>query len=220
MMNNRVCVSPFQAFVFILITCLAFSVDPCGAKPTALDDLLLDIQNKSEEITSLRCDFTQTKILSLFNKPIVFQGQLSLIRPDKLRWEFTSPIPSVLIFNGENGIRCTDNKAATTFSLTSDPVMRMVATQLWTWLNGDYTQLKDDYLIEKTNVSSITITPKKETTAQYIEAITITFEETTKQVMKVSISEPGGDITHIVFTNYLLNPKLPESTFSHCNRLE
>lgn len=200
----------------IVVSIILFLSSPAFSKKTTLEELLLDIRDKSAELTSLTCDFTQKRSLALFNKPIVFEGRLTIVRPDKLRWEFLTPVPSVLIFDGNKGIRCTDNNKPARFDLASDPVMRMVAKQLWTWLDGDYSKLKNDYSIKKTGESSILVTPEEEQTSDLIKNIAIVFDTNNRQPKSVTILEPGGDETLITFRAYQLSPMLSETTFTTC----
>ncbi len=203
-------------FAFIAISILLLPSSPALTKDLSLEELLLDIRKKSSALTALSCDFTQERSLALFNKPIVFQGQLALIRPDKLRWEFISPVPSVLIFNGDKGIRCNDNDKPVKFDLANDPVMKMVAEQLWTWLDGDYSRLEKEYAIKKTGDSAILVTPENQKTSNLIKNISIVFDGQNRQPKSVAILEPGGDKTLITFNDYQLSPTLPDTTFTTC----
>lgn len=103
--------------------------------------------------------FTQEKQLAMFDAPVKFRGRLAMEPPDRLRWEFTSPIPSALIFNGSSGLRCSDGAEPAHFSLKDDPVMKVVAEQLWLWLGGDYSSLENRYLLEKKGEASLLVTP-------------------------------------------------------------
>jgi len=123
-----------------------------------------------------------------------------------------------LIFNGNKGIRCTDNQQPVLFELESDPVMRIVAKQLWSWLNNDYDDLKDQYIIQRSGTSSLTITPADKSSTEFIGSVIITFDEKSYQPKRVVINEPDGDSTHIVFSNYQFDIDLAKSTFTTCSQ--
>jgi outer membrane lipoprotein-sorting protein len=207
-----------RCFVLAVIICgvLAAGSRAGGGGQAELDALLTDIQQKSNQFQSLSCKFTQERHLSLFNHPVVFHGILAIIRPDRLRWEFVDPVPSVLVFNGNAGMRCTDNTPPAHFDLASDPIMRMVAEQLWTWLNGNYKKLEDTYVVTLQAPSSLLMTPKDPGVAGFIQSIAITFNSRNRQPDLVEITEPGGDKTRIRFDAFALNTPLPASTFSQC----
>ena len=180
-----------------------------------LDKFFQEIQAASAQVQSFSSEFVQERRLALFTDPVIFHGKLTVIRPDRLRWEFTSPVPSALIFNGKQGMRCNDKAPPAHFDLGTDPVMRTVAEQLWLWLGGDYSKLNEKYHMTQQDYSLI-ITPKEKAALDYIGAITITFDPISKQPEKVLITEPGGDSTLMRFNSYVLNSALPDVLFSRC----
>ncbi len=199
---------------FVLLAALCFSPADSFAAPE-MDRFFQEIQAASAQVQSFSSEFVQERRLALFADPVIFHGKLTVIRPDRLRWEFTSPVPSALIFSGKVGMRCTDKAPPAHFDLGSDPIMRTVAEQLWLWLGGDYSKLSDKYNMTSHD-SSLVITPKEQATAEYIGAVTITFNAASKQPEKVLIAEPGGDSTLISFQSYVLNGSISETLFSNC----
>lgn len=187
-----------------------------SAEGDDLEDFLRMIQDRSDQVHSFSSEFTQEKKLSLFSRPVVFQGKLFIVRPDRLRWEFISPVPSVLILKGDEGIRCNDKATSKRFQLSADPVMKMVAKQLWLWLGGDYKELARNHKLEKLGPAALLITPENKSTADFIETVAIAFDENTLQPLQVKISEPGGDSTRISFHFLDLNSPIPEKYFTDC----
>ncbi|MFH0785680.1 MAG: outer-membrane lipoprotein carrier protein LolA [Pseudomonadota bacterium] len=199
----------FLLTVLCLLPAASFAAAP------EIDRFFLEIQAASAQVQSFSSEFVQERRLALFAEPVIFLGKLTVVRPDRLRWEFTDPVPSALIFNGKEGMRCNDKAPPTHFDLGSDPIMRTVAEQLWLWLGGDYSKLSDKYNMASSD-NSLIITPKEQATAEYIGAVTITFDAATKQPEQVLIAEPGGDSTLIRFKSYVLNGSIPDSLFSNC----
>ena len=193
---------------------LAFSPAPAAADDET-DRFLQEIRDNSAQVHSFSSEFVQERRLALFAEPVIFHGKLTVVRPDRLRWEFTAPVASALIFNGKVGMRCQDKVPPAHFDLGSDPIMRTVAEQLWLWLGGDYSKLGDKYGMESRSTSLI-ITPKDQATMEYMRAVTITFSADSKQPEKVLIDEPGGDSTLISFKAYSINKVFPETFFSSC----
>lgn len=182
-----------------------------------LESFLQEIQQASDSVKSFQSLFTQEKNLALFSEPVMFSGRLALIRPEKLRWEFLSPIPSVLILNGDQGIRCTDQGPEETFQLSVDPIMKTVADQLWLWLGGNYQQLSKDYLLSRQGESTLLIEPKDQQMKEYVESIAIFFDKDSLQPAMVTIVESGGDLTRIRFTDGMVNQAISEQFFTRCD---
>ena len=200
----------------ILFLSLVFAFSGDRVVEASAESLLTKLQDASNRVTTFACGFTQEKNMALFSKPVRFQGLLYVERPDKLRWEFVSPVPSVLVLNGEQGARCDERMVAERFSLKTDPVMRAVAQQLWLWLGGDYMSLEERYHVEEKGDDTIVVTPSDPGTAQYISMVTMVFDEVSLQPEQVVIDEPGGNRTSIVFENPEINIDLAAGLFSGC----
>jgi outer membrane lipoprotein-sorting protein len=188
--------------------------------PEELASFLREIETATAEVQSLTCAFTQEKHLALFARPVVFHGTLNLVRPDRLRWEFTGPVPSVLIFKGESGLRCNGQAPPIRFDLKNDPVMQMVARQLWMWLDGNYSRLAAEYHLRMSGEAALVLVPRNPKIAEFIASITISFDAGSKQPQRVEIAEPGGDLTRISFHDYHFNPAPDETLFSRCGDRE
>ena len=92
----------------------------------------------------------------------------------------------------------------------------MVAEQLWTWLNGDYSRLTKDYSVAHPAADTLVVTPLSNETADVITSISIIFDKDSRQPKEVLITEPDADTTHIAFMDHILNPSLPPPTFTQC----
>lgn len=207
------------ALLFTLwLTLLNSALPPGGlaGESGELTAFLAEIQAASDQVRSFSSEFVQERRLALFAEPVFFKGSLTVVRPDRLRWEFTAPVPSVLIFNGERGMRCNDKAPPVHFDLGADPIMKIVAEQLWLWLGGDYSRLSASYDMAKSGPSALRITPKDKRLSEFISAITITFDRTSRQPEKVEIADPGGDTTILSFQAYVLNTDTPDVLFSLC----
>lgn len=182
----------------------------------SLEQLLQDIRQRVEATHSVRSAFEQERNLSLFTQPILFNGKMALVRPGKLRWENIEPIPSVLIFNGDGGIRCNDDAEPVRFELNKDPIMKMVAEQIWTWIDGDYMQMQDRYEISLVREMAIRLVPLSSEFADVIESVTVEFDKENLQPRTILVMETEGDSTRIRFSDYRLNETIDDTLFSVC----
>ena len=199
--------------LFLLLVCL-LPVSRAGAGD--LGEFLDRVEANAARIDSFSCDFTQVRNLALFARPVVFSGHLYLARPDKLRWEFTKPIPSLLILDGNTGRRCAEGTPASEFRLDRDPTMRLVAEQLRTWTSGGYRHLQGDFTLDLEDGPALVLKPRKEGLASFLNRIAVKFDPETLQPERVEIVEQGGDNTVITFSNYRMNPSLSPELFSEC----
>ncbi|ADH85816.1 LolA family protein [Desulfurivibrio alkaliphilus] len=188
-----------------------------GEKQEELAAFLQKIDRSAAEMRSMSCAFTQEKELAMFDRPVVFRGRLDLVRPDRLRWEFASPINSVLIFKGDSGMRCDGNSPPVRFDLQQDPIMRMVARQLWLWLGGEHERLAAEYHLSLAADATLLIEPKDPAVAEFVSSLTIAFNPETHQPRQVEIKEAGGDLTRLTFHDCQPDPDLDDALFSRCH---
>ncbi|MEN8134596.1 MAG: outer membrane lipoprotein carrier protein LolA [Thermodesulfobacteriota bacterium] len=202
-------------FCFIVIALGSFSA-VAEESSLGLDDFLGRVEENSASISSFSCDFTQVRYLTIFPKPVQFSGRLSLAKPDKLRWEFVEPLPSVLVLNGKKGLKCSEGGPIREFNLDLDPVMRLVAGQLWAWTSGTYRDLKDDFDFELLPGPVLVFSPVTNGAASFISKIRVVFDPDLLQPLSVEIREPGGDRTVISFSGYQRDVDLPAALFTEC----
>ena len=202
--------------LIVVLWCPVFANQVDSMQQVGVEQLLEAIDQKASSIKTIDCSFAQKRFLSVFKNPVSFTGRLVLDRPTKLRWEIIKPIPSVLVFNGSKGMHCQGEGEPRTFDLGSDPIMRIVSQQLWSWLSGNYSKLRQDYSIALQAENILSLTPKEAGTARYISTIDITFEPTTMQPSKVVIYESPENRTEITFFDYQLNTPVDHSLFSMC----
>jgi len=207
-------ISTKQKNTLVLLALLLLA--PLVARAESLDDFLARVESHATGIHTFACDFRQERTLAIFAKPVVFSGQLYLSRPDRLRWEFTKPLASLLILDGKTGRRCGEGSPASEFSLERDPVMRLAAGQMRTWTGGNYRALQGEFSLELKPGPALVLKPRQAGLASFLDRIEVAFDPKTLQPSQVAIHEEGGDRTVIAFTGYLLNPELPPELFSAC----
>lgn len=185
-------------------------------EPADLEAFLAKVAEKVAETGSVSCKFEQKRSLAVFSKPVIFHGRMAVQRPDKLRWENISPVPSVMIFSGESGIRCNDDAEPLRFDLATDPVMKMVAEQIWTWADSAYDKLRDQYTITLADAHTVELIPHGGQLAETVAVIRVSFGSDTLQPETVLIREKEGDETELRFYEYVSGEQLPESLFNSC----
>ncbi len=201
-------------FCAALIFFVGISNGKAGAGP--LEDLLARVEKKAATVQTFTCEFRQTRTLAMFSRPVIFKGKLTMMRPDKLRWEFLAPMPSTLILNGSKGMKCSANSPVRKFDLNTDPVMGLVIRQLWSWMDGQYLNMRDLYDMKLVSGETIVLFPKQTIVAQAIKQIRVSFDPGTLQPDRINIMEAGGDKTVINFHDYSFGITPEASMFTEC----
>jgi len=58
-------------------------------------------QEASRNIRSVKADFLQKRTLQILTRPLLSEGKLFFYTPDSLRWEYLSPLRSVMLPEGK-----------------------------------------------------------------------------------------------------------------------
>ena len=117
--------------------------------PDRLDQALRDVARARSSVTTLSGPFTQERTIGLLSAKVRSTGTLTLVRPDRLRWELSPPddvvywiVPEGLAYQSKAGggrVQAGDNVAT-------------ALDDLRTLLGGDLTRLRVRY--ELTGVCS------------------------------------------------------------------
>jgi len=101
------------------------------------------------DIQSFEAKFTQTSSGISFPTPMVQEGTLQVQKPDKLRWEFVSPTPQLLISDGANlWVISEREKTCTHYSSVMEPLQRFLA-----FFNG-MAKLGEHYEVKRVDAGS------------------------------------------------------------------
>jgi hypothetical protein len=170
---------------------------------------LKDVEEASRTITSIQADFTQTKNMALLSRPLVSTGSFHYQQPGSLRWEYRSPLYSVLLLHrgslrryirGKQGLVADD-----TARLQS---MALVLQEISAWFGGRFDQ-NPDFSARLTGPPSrrIILTPKSDGLKSIIAAIKLKLSDRPGVIEEVTIREGENNTTVLSFTGIVLNAR-------------
>jgi len=154
-----------------------------GAQDTTLLERIREVNLPS----SLQAQWEQVKHSPLLADNLESKGVVYLQNPDKVRWEVTSPIQSLTIFNGESPRR---------FRLPSDKDFKASVVQ------------SEDQL-------TVTLEPIRRDLKQLFSRIILTVDAASLQAREVLMVAPDGGWTQLRFSKLVRNPELPQSLFQN-----
>jgi len=194
-----------------------------GAFPpqlTAADlaSLLASIAARTAGVKTLACTVRQERHLKVLSRAVLFTGRLTIEKPDRLRLEFTTPIPSVFLLDGSHGTHCSGEGEPRRFDLGADPAMAAMGRQMTSWMAGDYAALQDRYeMVAMEPGPGVVMTPQDPGVARVIARLEVVFEPETLHPRRLEIVEPGGDRTVIWFTDIVINGAVDGRVFRECH---
>ncbi|MDH2206008.1 outer membrane lipoprotein carrier protein LolA [Empedobacter sp. GD03644] len=180
-----------------------------------IENFKKDIITDSKKIQTLTADFTQYKVMSFLDKPIVSKGKLYLQNPKAMRWNYTQPIDYNVIFN--NGkIYINDEGKKSSVDLQGNKKFEKLNQLIVGSVSGNLFDTNDFIItFAKTDKSRIAkLQPKLKDVKKYIKEIQLTFYSGQSTVTEVKLIEPSDDYTKILFTNKSLNKTINASVFN------
>lgn len=177
------------------------------------EEFLEKLSKTLARVKSVRADFTQTKKLAVFKRPVTAHGVLVFERPDRLRWEIRKPFRSILIVNGSKVAKFewVDGKwRALKLGRAADAILIAIG-RLRQWLTGRFDEEAYEIGVEK---GQVILKPRDKALKKTIASLHLRPTKDLKAMRSVVVRERSGDATDIVFSGHRTGYKPPKGTFS------
>jgi outer membrane lipoprotein-sorting protein len=205
-----------KGWLFTLPLLLLLGSSLWAAEPLRQEDpILAQLQSRAAVVETLASDFIQEKHLAVFREVLISKGRFLYGRPDRLRWELTEPVRSGFVLQGEKGRRWHQHTGRSEpFTLSREPVMKLVAEQLLAWAVADFDRLRKQYQISVIGRAPVALRLEPLAGAEeFLDHLQVVFAADGSHVQSVEVHERGGDFTRIRFINSLVNGPLPADAF-------
>ena len=169
----------------------------------------------TKAMETMSSDFTQEKHLSFMTEPIITAGKYHYKKPNKIRWEYTSPFSYILIINNDK-LFIDDEGNQNKIDLGNNQLFNQINETISNALTGkvlDYSEQFSHSLEESETDFKINLFPKEKAFEEYIEQIEVFFDKESMIVSQVILKEASEDFTKIIFENKQLNKPIEDSVF-------
>lgn len=173
-----------------------------------------DLKRAAESIRTLKADFTQKRHLKILDAPLISKGRLYYRAPDLLRWEYSSPVRSVMLKRGE-GITVYQFLEGSWKADSSQAVevRRMIFAEINRWLKGRFNEASGfTPSYDSGPPVCITMSPREEF-KRFLDRIELIFSERPGIIRSVEMIESQEARTRIEFTNLEINAHIPAGIF-------
>jgi outer membrane lipoprotein-sorting protein len=173
------------------------------------------IRAAAGDIQSVQADFTQEKHLQILARPLTSHGILIFAAPDRLRWEYRAPLPSVLVMDKERVQRFVKTGANWTEDASAAlPAMSFVMQEIGRWMNGRFDE-NPDFAARLEPGGHIILTPRREALALVIQKIDLKLAATPGVIASVTVFEDDNNFTRLHFTGVKVNQPVDPAMFKH-----
>ncbi|MCP4681909.1 MAG: outer membrane lipoprotein carrier protein LolA [Desulfobacterales bacterium] len=202
-MKNKTCpMLRLTSLLLMAFLCIAWADDWEGIKAG------------SGKVTSVSAEFVQEKHMKILARPLISKGTFQFQPPGSLRWEYKSPVKSILLMHkGKTKQYIQGNKGIIEATGAHLESMRIVLKQITGVLSGSFSE--DLFIATLKPGRNIVLTPKEKSMSRFIRRIEIALSDRPGLIESVSIYESENSFTKLMFINALLNQKISESLFKN-----
>ena len=195
-------------FLSVLIAMAVFFADIGPAQD------LTSLKEAFRKIRSVKAEFLQKRSLPILTKPLFSEGRLFFSMPDSLRWEYLSPLRSVMLRKGNN-IQIYNFSDGVWKPELAQAVesRRMVLAEISHWFQGRFDESTAFRPFYSPGPPERVLLVSREGINKFINRIEIILSLRPGVIDRVEIEEPGGSRTSIEFKNVEINLGLPSEVF-------
>lgn len=173
------------------------------------------IRRESAQVQSVQARFIQKKQMKILSRPLLSEGRFFFQAPASVRWEYTTPVKSILLMHGGALKRYIYSGGGFTEEAAGRlPAMEIVMQEISAWLHGQFDQSQ---YFTATLVNDpapvIILTPREKSFARLIKRIELTPSQQPGVLKSILIVEDEKTTTLFEFRDAQVNKPIPESVF-------
>jgi outer membrane lipoprotein carrier protein len=165
---------------------------------------------------TMQCDFTQTKRMKMLSKDMQSKGVMYFKRPDKLRWQYTSPYDYTFIMNGDK-VQIKSMKSTKNIDVQQNKMFRQITNIILSSITGGTLRTSADFTVELWQQDKsyfVKLYPKKKELKQLYQYLEIWFDPALTKVSTVKMMEKTGDMTIVNLLNTKYGVTINEKMFA------
>ena len=171
------------------------------------------IKKAAPTIKTVRAEFVQEKHMKILARPLVSRGVFYFRAPDALRWEYRSPVHSILLMHdGKTRRYFKSNGAISEDAGAHLQSLQMVLQDITQWLNGRFEE-NPAFRAGLEPGRKIVLRPREKSLAAMIQRIELILSDRPGIIAAVMIYEGEDSYTRFEFKNTILNQPLQDSIF-------
>lgn len=192
----------------------AIPATQAGEDTPAVPPALVAWSAELGKVATIASEFRQEKRMALFQDTLRIQGRLYISTNGQFAWETHWPVRYKMVVS-DGRLRQWDEETGRvqTRSLRDNPAFAVIQEQMAAWFSGRYASLTNSYAVTLASEqpAAFLFTPRTNSpAANYLRSVEVWIRPDGQYLDKVRITERGGDLTDIVYTNTVLNQAIPD----------
>jgi outer membrane lipoprotein-sorting protein len=192
---------PRRSFLAGVAALSGLAAAPGAARADEVSDVLSEITRARASLRTLVAAFTQERSIGLLATAIQSQGEMTLVRPDRLRWELSPPDAITYWITPEGFAYATPSGGASAGKGGAGRFGAVLA-DLLVFLGGDLEQLRARYdlsIPSRQGGVVLAARPRTDEVRRHVSRIELTCGPELWTVQRVVLEEANGDRSVIAF---------------------
>lgn len=197
---------------FILLFTLLLPISLIAQNQSAIEE----VSKAVAQISTMQCDFTQTKSLKMLGDKMVSQGKMSYSQNGSLRWEYVSPYSYIFILK-DSKVTIKRGQRSNVIDINQNKLFRSIADIMMSTMTGKCLSNTRDFKVSaqgRKDGWNLTLLPLRKELRQMFQQIELRYDRSQRMVTSVVMKEKNGDSTVIELRNAQKNKKLNDSIFA------
>ncbi len=199
----------------IVALCLAqFSIAQTFTPVKDVVSLQKKIIEASNKITTIQCDFTQEKNMSMLADKAISKGKFYFKKESKVRLEYLQPVKNLIVMN--NGkMMMKDDKKIQQMDMHRSKVFQQLNNIIVGSINGSLFSGKDFTLsLSENNLQvRVELKPLSKMMKNFLSTIVLVLDKKDFTAARIEMNEASGDNTILSFSNKEINGAVNDSLF-------
>lgn len=186
-----------------LVMAAAATVAP-SARADDVESTLSELDKARSRLKTLVAPFTQERSMGLLATVVKSEGELTLVRPDRLRWELKPP-DAIVYWITPEGLAYATPSGGSSVGKAAAGRFGAVLGDLSTLVGGDLRKLRARYALSVQRGGGVTLTarPTADDVKKHVKSLTLAVGPDLWSVRRIEIEESGGDRSVIAFGKVL-----------------
>jgi outer membrane lipoprotein-sorting protein len=171
------------------------------ARADEVSDALADITRVRAGVQTLVGAFDQERTIGLLATAVKSEGEMTLVRPDRLRWEIRPP-DAITYWIGPEGLAYATPTGGGSVGKSAAGRFGAVLNDLMTLLGGDLSTLRARYDLSVQRVDGglvLGARPTADDVKKHVKNLSLRIPSNLWAVSRIEIEESGGDRSVISF---------------------
>ncbi|MCW5906484.1 MAG: outer membrane lipoprotein carrier protein LolA [Chitinophagales bacterium] len=208
--------NPVKSF-FLLFFLLLFGISHAQTFTAVKDaaSVQKQITEASKAISTIQCDFTQEKSMSMLAEKAQSKGKFYFMRENKVRLEYQHPVKNLVVMN--NGkMLISDEKKTTQTDTHRSKVFQQLNNIIIGSINGSLFNGSDfaPSFYENGTQLKVELKPVSKMLKNFLSTVVIVLEKKDFTASRIEMHEPSGDNTILHFSAKQINGKVAEELFT------